>query len=90
VAVSPCQRGRAVALAAALPLASWLADVDLDFDDSRLLERLAAAAPRRGALATTPGWHRLSEPSAIAFLDPGLEGWESTRELLEQTGLDGG
>jgi len=89
LAVSPCQRRGAVALAANLPLAPWLSDVNLSLDDTGLLDRLAAAAPRRGALATTPGWHRLSEPSAVAFLDPGLEGWESTRELLEQTGLDG-
>jgi hypothetical protein len=90
LAVSPCQRGRVVAFAATLPLAPWLSDVDLSFDDAGLLDRLAAAAPRRSALATTPGWHRLSEPSALAFLDPGLEGWESTRALLEQTSPDGG
>jgi hypothetical protein len=90
LAVSPCQWRHVVAFAATLPLAPWLSDVDLSFDDAGLLDRLAAAAPRRSALATTPGWHRLSEPSALAFLDPGLEGWESTRALLEQTSLDGG
>jgi hypothetical protein len=90
LAVSPCQRRHVVAFAATLPLAPWLSDVDLSFDDAGLLDRLAAAAPRRSALATTPGWHRLSEPSALAFLDPGLEGWESTRALLEQTSPDGG
>ena len=90
LAVSPCQRGHTVALAANLPLAPWLTDVDLGFDDAGLLDRLAAAAPRRAALATTPGWHRLTEPGAVAFLDPGLEGWESTRALLEQTPHHGG
>jgi 2-phospho-L-lactate guanylyltransferase (CobY/MobA/RfbA family) len=85
LAISPCVRGHAVALAANLPLADWLDDVDLDFDDAGLLQRLNAAAPRRTAVATTPGWHRLTEPAALAFLDPGLEGWESTRALLEQS-----
>jgi hypothetical protein len=85
LAISPCTRGRAVALAANLPLAAWLDGVRLDFEDPGLLGRLTAAAPRRAALATTPGWHRLIEPGALGFLDPGLEGWESTRALLEQT-----
>jgi hypothetical protein len=85
LAISPCERGHAVAVAANLPLAAWLDEVALDFDDAGLLERLHAAAPRRGAVATTPGWHRLTEPAALAFLDPGLEGWESTRALLEQS-----
>jgi hypothetical protein len=86
LAISPCAHGRAVAVAANLPLAPWLGDIALSLDDPGLLTRLTQAAPRRGAVATTPGWHRLTEPAALSFLDPGLEGWESTRALLEQPG----
>jgi NaMN:DMB phosphoribosyltransferase len=39
-------------------LVARLDEVDLGLDDTGLLDRLAAAAPRRSALATTPGWHR--------------------------------
>jgi hypothetical protein len=30
-----------------------------------------------------PGWHRLRTPDDLRLLDPGLEGWENTRALLE-------
>ncbi|MFI0373329.1 hypothetical protein ACH35V_36180 [Actinomadura sp. 1N219] len=77
--------GRLVALAARLPLPGWLAtalqDVDLDTPDA--LARLRAAAPRPGLVPQGPGWHRLRTASDLRFLDPGLEGWENTRALLE-------
>jgi hypothetical protein len=72
----------AVAVGVRLPLAGWLVPLVLDLDDPDLRERLTAAAPRRSALQTAPDWHRLRTPAALARLDPGLEGWEETRELL--------
>ncbi|MCP2340150.1 hypothetical protein [Actinomadura rupiterrae] len=77
--------GGLVALAARLPLPSWLetalADADLDAPDA--LSKLRAAAPRPGQIPQGPSWHRLRTPDDVALLDPGLEGWESTRALLE-------
>ncbi|MFG2085387.1 hypothetical protein [Spirillospora sp. NPDC048824] len=74
-----------VALAARLPLPQWLAaalrDVDLDTPDA--LARLRAAAPRPGLVPQGPGWHRLRTAGDLRLLDPGLEGWENTRALLE-------
>ncbi|XVQ12851.1 hypothetical protein ACQP1W_09935 [Spirillospora sp. CA-255316] len=74
-----------VALAARLPLPGWLSaaldDVDLDTPDA--LPRLRAAAPRPGLIPQGPGWHRLRTPADLRLLDPGLEGWENTRALLE-------
>ncbi|WP_433467607.1 DUF2064 domain-containing protein [Spirillospora sp. CA-128828] len=74
-----------VALAARLPLPGWLTtalhDVDLDTPDA--LARLRAAAPRPGLMPQGPGWHRLRTVDDLRFLDPGLEGWENTRALLE-------
>lgn len=37
--------------------------------------------PPPGA-APTPPWRRLRTPGDLAALDPGLEGWEATRQLL--------
>jgi hypothetical protein len=83
-AATPAEDGGLVALAARLPLPDWLAaaleTVDLDTADA--LGRLRAAAPRPGLVPTGPGWHRLRTPADLAFLDPGLEGWENTRALL--------
>ncbi|MEU8799497.1 hypothetical protein [Spirillospora sp. NPDC048819] len=74
-----------VALAARLPLPEWLAgalqDVDLDTPDA--LARLRAAAPRPGLVPQGPAWHRLRTAGDLRLLDPGLEGWENTRALLE-------
>ncbi|GAA2419722.1 hypothetical protein GCM10010191_33580 [Actinomadura vinacea] len=74
-----------VALAARLPLPAWLAaaldGVDLDTADA--LARLRAAAPRPGLVPQGPGWHRLRTPADVRLLDPGLEGWENTRAILE-------
>ncbi|TDD81428.1 hypothetical protein E1293_18745 [Actinomadura darangshiensis] len=82
--------GALVALAARLPLPAWLAaalrdpalrDTGLDTPDA--LDRLRAAAPRPGLVPQAPGWHRLRTLDDLRFLDPGLEGWENTRALLE-------
>ena len=75
-----------VALGVRLPLGGWLVPLALDLDDPDLPARLAAAAPRRSAVQTAPDWHRLRTPGALARLDPGLEGWEETRELLRLAG----
>jgi 2-phospho-L-lactate guanylyltransferase (CobY/MobA/RfbA family) len=79
-AVCPAAAGGLVALATKVPRADWLPDVDLDDEDA--LDRLRAAAPRRHAVGVAPGWHRLRAPVDVHRLDPGLEGWESTRALL--------
>jgi hypothetical protein len=76
----------AVALGVRLPLADWLVPLDLDLDVPDLAARLRAAAPRRSAVQAAPDWHRLRTPAALARLDPGLEGWEETRELLRAAG----
>ncbi|MFB4312612.1 hypothetical protein [Actinomadura sp. 21ATH] len=74
-----------VALAARLPLPGWLdaalADVTLDTSDG--LRRLRAAAPRPGQIPQGPAWHRVRTAADVRLLDPGLEGWECTRALLE-------
>ena len=68
------------ALGVRVPWPSWApADLDLDLDP---VDTLTALAPRRGALAEGPDWHRLRTPGSIDRLDPGLEGWEMTRSLL--------
>ncbi|MFI0483865.1 hypothetical protein [Actinomadura sp. 9N215] len=74
-----------VALAARLPLPGWLAAVlrEVDLDTPDALARLRAAAPRPGLVPQGPGWHRLRTSDDLRFLDPGLEGWENTRALLE-------
>jgi len=77
------QRGSPVGFAAIglrLPWPSWLPG-DLDLDTTGY-ETLARASPRRNLLAVGPDWHRMSTPSGVHWLDPGLEGWESTRALL--------
>lgn len=82
IAVCPSLQGASVALGVRLPLVEWLETVELSLDDPGLLDTLSRHSPRRFAVATTPGWHRLCEQEAIALLDPGLEGWEATRTLL--------
>lgn len=81
VAVLPASGGGLVALASRLPAPGWLpATVDLDTPDP--LDRLRAAAPSTAEVAVSPGWPRLRRPTDLARLDPGLEGWESTKALL--------
>lgn len=80
IAVCPSENGGLVALAANLPAPDWIDGIDLDDPDA--YEHLYAAAPARRAVSTGPGWHRLREPTDVTRLDPGLEGWPSTRALL--------
>ena len=84
VAVCPAENGGLVALAARLPLAPWLGPAGVGLDTDGAVDRLAAAAPRRGDLGLGPGWHRVREPADLSRLDPGLEGWGSTREALRR------
>jgi glycosyltransferase A (GT-A) superfamily protein (DUF2064 family) len=81
VAVCPGESGELVALASRLPVPSWLTALDLSLDAVDALERLRAAAPRRG-LQIGSGWHRVGSADDADRLDPGLEGWEATRAWL--------
>ncbi|MFF4625620.1 hypothetical protein [Nonomuraea jabiensis] len=79
ITVCPAENGGAVAMACALPPPTW---ADPDLDDERIAITLRAQAPGPRRVATTPGWHRLRTPEDVQRLDPGLEGWESTRALI--------
>jgi hypothetical protein len=81
VAVCPGERGELVSLASRLPVPEWLAALGLTLDATDALDRLRAAAPRRGVQIGS-GWHRVRTPDDVARLDPGLEGWEATRAWL--------
>ena len=88
VAVLPGSDGALVALATHAPLPDWLA-TDLpavDLDDLDAVARLREAARRRTAVSVGPGWHRVRTRDDLRRLDPGLEGWEITRELLAASG----
>lgn len=78
-AAVPAEGGGLVLLAARLPAPDWL-PAGLSLDTPYAVEILRAAARRE--LAVTPGWHRLRVRADLAALDPGLEGWETTRSLL--------
>ena len=84
VAVLPGSGGGMVGLATHAPPPDWLAAestvVDLDHADP--VAHLQKAARRRTAVSVGPGWHRVRTAADLARLDPGLEGWEITRELL--------
>ena len=92
VAVSASSSGDLVALAARLPAAAWLRPDVVRLDAGQLgehgdgsgggLEKVRAAAPGPRSVAEGPGWHRLRAPGDVRRLDPGLEGWSSTRALL--------
>jgi Uncharacterized protein conserved in bacteria (DUF2064) len=86
VAVCPCEGGGLVALGVRLPTPGWLRAADVSLDTPDAVARLAAAAPRRRALAIGPGWRRMRRPEDTRRLDPGLEGWEATRALLSGGG----
>ena len=80
VAVAPSLGGPGLfGVAARLPVPDWFPDLDLDTAEPLAVR---AAAPRSGAVAVTPGWHRLRGPADLARLDPALEGWDATRALL--------
>ncbi len=84
VAAAPALRGGLTAVGCRLPPPDWLAALDLDLDDPEAERRLRAAAPRRQLRITKP-WRRMRSPADVATLDPGLEGWEATRNLLSST-----
>jgi hypothetical protein len=81
VAVCPAEEGGLVALAATLPVVDWLRDLRLRLDDLDAVASARAAAPPRG-LSVGPGWRRVRSPADLNYLDPGLEGWETTRAYL--------
>jgi glycosyltransferase A (GT-A) superfamily protein (DUF2064 family) len=87
VAVLPDADGGLVGLATHAPLPDWLvaepAAVDLDHADA--VGHLQETARRRTAVSVGPGWHRVRTVGDLDRLDPGLEGWEVTRELLGGT-----
>lgn len=93
IAVCPGEGGGLVALAAWLPAPGWLAGVQAghasELDVTDIAERLRGAAPHRGAVRAGPGWHRIRSPADVRRLDPGLEGWDATRELLCTSRRDG-
>jgi hypothetical protein len=68
-------------LAARLPMPTWLPDVDLD---TATVQSIRAAAPAATEIIGTPGWHRLRTPDALSRLDPDLDGWDATRDLLSR------
>jgi hypothetical protein len=78
-AVAPAAGGGLLGVAARLPVPEWFPELDLDGAEPA---QLRAAAPRRAVVAETPGWHRQRGPADLARLDPGLEGWPTTRLLL--------
>jgi hypothetical protein len=79
LAAAPAQVGL-LGLAARLPAPSWLPAAGLHELTPQDLRRLAPASVD---VAPAPGWHRLRAPEDLARLDPGLEGWDATRALLE-------
>jgi glycosyltransferase A (GT-A) superfamily protein (DUF2064 family) len=82
VAVLPDSDGGLVALSTHAPLPAWLAPGAVDLDLLDAVSRLQETARRRTAVSLGPGWHRVRTRGDLARLDPGLEGWEITRELL--------
>ncbi|MGW7684532.1 DUF2064 domain-containing protein [Kribbella sp. NPDC054772] len=83
IAVTPAEDGSLAAIGIKRPVPKWIADLAPTFDTP--LSVLEAHKPRRHAVATGPGWHRLRSNSDIARLDPGLEGWDATRSLLRHS-----
>ncbi|HEX3908399.1 MAG TPA: hypothetical protein VHW92_10765 [Mycobacteriales bacterium] len=81
VAVCPAEPDALVAVAASLPLPSWLVESTVGFDQPDAVAALQAAGPPR-LVAVVPGWHRIRSFADTARLDPGLEGWDATRLAL--------
>jgi hypothetical protein len=87
VAIAPERAGTGcVAIGVSLPLAEWIPDDAFDLDHNPY-PRLSTIAPRRSRCTLAPAWHRLRTPADVSRLDPGLEGWEETRALLEGRAL---
>jgi hypothetical protein len=84
VAVLPDPAGGLVGMATYAPLPEWLTaeSTVVDIDDCDQVAHLREAARRRTAVSVGPGWHRVRTAQDVTRLDPGLEGWEITRELL--------
>jgi molybdopterin-guanine dinucleotide biosynthesis protein A len=82
VAVCPAENAGLVALGVRLPIADWVRAAEVSLDTADAVARLAQAAPKRRSLAVGPGWRRMRRPEDAGRLDPGLEGWEATRDLL--------
>lgn len=85
--VAPARGGSrgSAALGVRVPWPSWLPPglhLDLSFSTADL-NQLRSLAPRRNAVAEVTGWHRLTTPGQVGQLDPGLEGWDRVRLLLE-------
>jgi hypothetical protein len=78
VSVAPALTGGLLGLAVRLPVPEWLPALSLE----ATVEEVRRAAPAPGQVALATGWHRLSGPSGLHQLDPGLEGWDATRALL--------
>jgi hypothetical protein len=87
IAIAPERAGTGcAAIGVSLPLAEWIPDDAFDLDHNPY-PRLSTIAPRRSRWALAPAWHRLRTPADVSRLDPGLEGWEETRALLEGRAL---
>jgi hypothetical protein len=87
IAIAPERAGAGcAAIGVSLPLAEWIPDDAFDLDHNPY-PRLSTIAPRRSRWALAPTWHRLRTPADVSRLDPGLEGWEETRALLEGRAL---
>jgi hypothetical protein len=88
VAVLPGTDGALVGLATHAPEPDWLAaeSAAVDLDRDAAVATLREAARRRTAVSIGPGWHRVRTRDDLARLDPGLEGWEVTRQLLGVSG----
>jgi hypothetical protein len=87
IAIAPERAGAGcAAIGVSLPLAEWIPDDAFDLDHNPY-PRLSTIAPRRSRCTLAPARHRLRTPTDVSRLDPGLEGWEETRALLEGRAL---
>lgn len=81
VAAAPASDGGLFALATGLPVPTWLVAADPELGDADVTSLREASGQSR-MVARTLGWRRLRQPADIGTLDPGLEGWDTTRALL--------
>jgi len=79
VAIAPAVDGGLLGVATRLPVPDWLPDLD---PETGTIAEARAAAPEPSAVVSTPAWHRMRGAVDLARLDPGLDGWETTRTLL--------